>query len=160
MKKFSLFLMALVVLAAAVWQGITLLGPAGHKIPAASAHRPEVAAAQQSPLPGSLVPTPAAATKLVPKDEAPMTDHLEKRRSLARHWQQPFNPIDRLCPKKRLLLLRYFRKSPRRRYSQPPFRLLCLAAVLPPSSSKPPSNPQRQPTTTQKHPDLSRRRSR
>ena len=60
MKKFSLFLMALVVLAAAVWQGITLLGPAGHKIPAASAHRPEVAAAQQSPSPGSLGPTPAA----------------------------------------------------------------------------------------------------
>jgi hypothetical protein len=124
MKKFSLFLMALVVLAAAVWQGITLLGPAGHKIPAASAHRPEVAAAQQSPSPGSLGPTPAAATKFVPKDEAPMTEPTRETSAPSPALAATVQPDRPLVSEKKALASSLLPKE-----SSPPL----LAAALPPA---------------------------
>jgi hypothetical protein len=60
-KKFFLLLMALVVLAAAVWQGIIALQPAKHKTPvdkATSPHGMEVTAVRQSPMRDSPSPSP------------------------------------------------------------------------------------------------------
>jgi hypothetical protein len=126
MKKLSLFLMALVVLAAAIWQGITLLGPDGSKIrvsTAASAHRPEVAAAQQSPSPGSLGPTPAASTKLVPKEGVPMPNPPQETPIPGSAPAATVQPDRPLVPEKNVLASSLLPKE-----SSPPL----LAAALPP----------------------------